>query len=361
MNGYLVSIIIPAYNHEKYIAQCLDSVIAQTYPNIELIIINDGSSDSTDRIIDSYGEHLRERFSRYIYIDQENGGVCNALNKGLDVSSGDYVAICASDDIMFPKRIEKQAAYFVAKPDHAMVFTDGYHVYNDGVIEAKGGFEEQNKFSKNFDIHRDGYLFEWLIDHLFFMPSSSVCIARWCFEDVGRYDQDLPFEDTDMFLRVAYKHPFGFVDNVLMIHRKHGLNTGGAASIFLGLEMMLNKYVEEGAFGVKTALVANRLSRTIGMMPPAVADKFFGKKVIGWGCGGYYERTKKYNDLPLEYIVDSDENKHGEMIDGLEICSSDRLLGEDRSKVFVLINSNFRHQISSWLSANGFVDGENFY
>lgn len=98
MNQPQVSIIIPVYNAEKYLQQCLDSVIAQTYTNWEGLLIDDGSTDGSGRICDEYSV----ADTRFRVIHKENGGVCSARNRGLSVSCGEYVLFADADDYLFP-------------------------------------------------------------------------------------------------------------------------------------------------------------------------------------------------------------------------------------------------------------------
>ncbi len=102
MNYPLVSIIIPAYNAAKYLNQTLDSVIQQTYHNLEIIIVNDGSTDQTGALVKSYGDE------RIRYVEQQNGGQCNASNTGLKNASGDLIKFLDADDVINPEHIELQ-------------------------------------------------------------------------------------------------------------------------------------------------------------------------------------------------------------------------------------------------------------
>jgi len=102
MKNELVSIIVPAYNCEKYIVDCVESILKQTYINIEVIIINDGSTDKT-------GEIIRDKYfsnSRCVVIEQSNGGVCKARNKGLDVAQGEYIMFVDADDVLYADAVE---------------------------------------------------------------------------------------------------------------------------------------------------------------------------------------------------------------------------------------------------------------
>ena len=97
-----VSIIIPAYNVGKYIQECLNSLLSQTYQNLEIVVIDDGSIDETYEIVKAYSN----KFARLILVHQENGGVCAARNKGLDLASGEYIMFLDADDYLLPETIE---------------------------------------------------------------------------------------------------------------------------------------------------------------------------------------------------------------------------------------------------------------
>ena len=99
MDEKLVSVIIPAYNIEDYIGRCLDSVISQTYKNLEIIVVDDGSRDHTGEILDNYAKKDR----RIKVIHKENGGVSSARNKGIEAAEGDYIGFIDGDDLIEPE------------------------------------------------------------------------------------------------------------------------------------------------------------------------------------------------------------------------------------------------------------------
>ncbi len=122
-NRFLVSIIMPAYNAEKYIAEAIESVIDQTYKNWELIIINDGSIDKTEEIIKSYDD------KRVIYLKQNNKGVSSARNRGLELAKGEYITFLDADDMLPSKSLKKRVAYMKNNPTVDLV--DGKIVLKD--------------------------------------------------------------------------------------------------------------------------------------------------------------------------------------------------------------------------------------
>src|SRR5574341_12560 len=128
----IVSVIIPSYNHEKYVEECIDSVMRQTYPNIELIVIDDGSSDNSDSVI---RKSLEKHCHKFRYIRKLNEGVPKTLNLGLKLSSGKYVSIIASDDVMLPQKTEKEVDVFLKSDDNVgMVYSDSIAMNEDGSV-----------------------------------------------------------------------------------------------------------------------------------------------------------------------------------------------------------------------------------
>lgn len=122
-----VSVVMPAYNAAKYLREAIDSILAQTYTDFEFIIINDGSTDDTRAIIQSYDD------PRIVYLENEtNSGICVTLNKGLDAARGRYIARMDADDISLPERLAVQVAFMDAHPDIAVCGTD-IQVFGEGL------------------------------------------------------------------------------------------------------------------------------------------------------------------------------------------------------------------------------------
>ncbi len=107
-NNPLVSVVIPAYNHENYIQETIKSIINQTYKNIELVIVDDGSKDSTWQKILDMKEDCEKRFSNVCFETKENEGTCKTLNHLLELAKGDYIYLIASDDVSYPEAIESE-------------------------------------------------------------------------------------------------------------------------------------------------------------------------------------------------------------------------------------------------------------
>ena len=125
-----VSVIIPAYNGDRYISEAIDSVLAQTYTNYEIIIVDDGSTDNTSQVVQSYRD-------RVYYIYQENQGVAVSRNLGLRVSQGEYIAFLDQDDIFFPDKLAKQISCFEQHPEAGIVHSGWQRINYSGKTRGK--------------------------------------------------------------------------------------------------------------------------------------------------------------------------------------------------------------------------------
>lgn len=127
----LISVVLPAYNAELYIKEAIDSVLAQTFTNFELIILNDGSTDKTEEIISSYQD------SRIVYVkNEQNLGLIGTLNKGMTLAKGKYIARMDADDICFPQRFAKQVDFLEQNQDYVICGTAAYRFY-DHISDGK--------------------------------------------------------------------------------------------------------------------------------------------------------------------------------------------------------------------------------
>lgn len=161
----LISVIIPAYNVEKYIAKCIESLLAQTYKNMEFIFVDDGSTDATGKICDQYAANDR----RIQVIHQENQGVSIARNKALEIASGQYVGFCDADDWIEEDMYEY--LYHLIKADQAEIATCGaWMEYTDrkyiiGCAKREG--LEFNKEQAIAELHRRRNMCDWMWSKLF--------------------------------------------------------------------------------------------------------------------------------------------------------------------------------------------------
>lgn len=154
MDKPLVSIITPCYNGELYVGRFIDSVLSQTYPNLELIIINDGSTDQTEEVVNSYRKKLEDRGIRFIYLYQENAGQAAALNRGLKLFSGDYLTWPDSDDEIMPEFIEKKVQFLQNNSQYVYCYGKAIEVKEEEPDKIVAVYEKRKK-SGRYDFFED--------------------------------------------------------------------------------------------------------------------------------------------------------------------------------------------------------------
>ena len=235
----LVSVIIPTYNRADYLKLALKSVIEQTYKNIEVIVVDDGSTDHTAEVIASFNN------SRIKYFYQENTGLPAAgRNLGLRECSGAYIAFLDSDDMWHPEKLEKQVRYLCEHPQYYLVYSNAW------IIDD---FELQKGLLLKSGTLKQGKIFRKLINGNF-IPVMTVLMRREVFENVGFFNEDYSIraaEDYEYWLRIALHYKFGFIDEPLAMYRKHsGSTISKANSAQLGqkvLSLFLNNpHVPDG-------------------------------------------------------------------------------------------------------------------
>lgn len=202
----LVSIITPAYNAGAYIAETVKSVLAQTYPNFEHIIVDDGSTDNTAQVVRAFSD------SRIKYLRQENRGQSAARNAGIAASSGKYIAFLDADDLFLPEKLAEQVSYLEAYPDCDFCYCKIYHFFN----------EEPAKFYYLEMEHPAGHIFERLLETNFINPVSAM-VRRDVFDRYGAFEPKFPWADEQyLWLKLSYrKARFCYLDKALAYCRLH--------------------------------------------------------------------------------------------------------------------------------------------
>lgn len=208
----LVSVIVPAYNAEAFIDATLDSIVAQTYTNIEILVVDDGSKDHTASIVASFAERDR----RIKLLQQPNAGVAAARNLAIEHSTGEYIAPVDADDIWYPQKLEKQVQCMLqADPSVGLVYTWSAYINEDGVLT--GGSHSSNA---------EGAVYVDLLFGNIVGNASNPLIRRVCFEQVGGYNCQLKaqnaqgYEDGDLYLRIAERYHFRVVPEFLIGYRQ---------------------------------------------------------------------------------------------------------------------------------------------
>nr|MBF0223133.1 glycosyltransferase [Desulfobulbaceae bacterium] len=194
-----VSVIIPTYNRAPFLKDAIDSVLGQTYPNIDLIVVDDGSTDQTKEVVKKYDRRLT-------YVCQANKGVAAARNRGITESSNMYIAFLDSDDRFERRKIEIQVAAMQENPCCLVSHTQEKWF-------RRGQFLNQKKRHRK----ESGYLFSRCLE-LCVIGMSTVMVRREFFSKVGYFDETMPCcEDYDLWLRASVSLPFLLIDQPLTI------------------------------------------------------------------------------------------------------------------------------------------------
>lgn len=216
----LVSIVIPAYCHEQYINDCLNSIISQTYQNIELIIIDDCSKDNTYQKILSRREELENRFSRVIIKQNEiNLGVVKTENRLIDLCRGKYIKSIASDDMLLEKGIEILVNFFELHQEYDLIFSNALLCSET----EKYPINNINLYKRAYSTLPDlsGNVMQKLYENDF-IQAPTVLIKKDTFDTYGVYDESLTIEDWEYWLRIAEKGEIGYCNQLTVIYRISG-------------------------------------------------------------------------------------------------------------------------------------------
>lgn len=208
----LVSVITPAYNAEKFIERTLESVLNQTYKNIEILVIDDGSQDKTPEIVKS----VAHRDHRVILLQQANAGVAAARNLAIEKSRGEFIAPIDADDIWYPQNLEKQVQCLLqSESSVGLVYAWSVDIDEEDLLT--GGFHVSDY---------QGDVYTMLAYRNFIGNASSIVIRRSCLEEIGGYSYDLRAqgaqgcEDLDLYLRIAERYQVRVVPEFLIGYRQ---------------------------------------------------------------------------------------------------------------------------------------------
>jgi len=206
-----VSVITAAYNHVQFIRQSVESVQAQTFRDFEHIVIDDGSSDGTADILQSFGE-------RITYVRQENRGAHAAINRGIRMSSGEYIGIVDSDDAWLPGKLERQVAVLDANPEAGMVYSLAYFIDSEG-----NRHDESWLMGTPFEDPKQ--IFEELLQRNR-IPVVTALLRRKCLDEVGFFSEEFKaLSDWDLWLRFCLRYPVLFIPEMLALYRVHQTNS----------------------------------------------------------------------------------------------------------------------------------------
>ena len=193
----MISVIIPTYNRAAFLARTIDSVLAQSYKDREIIVIDDGSTDDTQALLASYADSIRT-------MSIANSGVSHARNVGIKAAKGAWITLLDSDDVWHPTKLERQMAYHDSHPSVFISHTNERWMRHDKEVKQKALHQKPK-----------GWCFEANLSFCKIAPST-VMIAKEVFEKVGYFDEELVVcEDYDLWLRILREYEIGLVEEIL--------------------------------------------------------------------------------------------------------------------------------------------------
>jgi len=207
MDSPTISVVVTCYNYGNYLEGCLDSILKQSFTDFEVIVVNDGSTDNTDEVIEKF-----KNFGIVKYIKQSNFGQARAKNVGIQNSSGKFIAFLDADDAWEQDKLEKQIPLF-SKENVGVVYSLVRYVNEQG--QTLNNVKSVGKYLKPRSGNVTKNLF---LDN--FVPFSSSIIRRSCFEKCDTFNESLKMGiDWDLWLRVSTLYEFSFVNEPLLIYR----------------------------------------------------------------------------------------------------------------------------------------------
>ncbi|WP_109831610.1 glycosyltransferase [Reichenbachiella versicolor] len=212
MSQPLVSIICLCYNQAQFVQRTLESVFNQEYSNLQVIVVDDCSSDNSQEIIKKV---LQDKSDIPFLALNQNVGNTKAFNKGLELAKGKYVIDLACDDILYSDKISKQVAFFENQSNQVGLIYSDVRFVDESINELGWHFQGQS-----FRLPYSGEVYEKVID-TFFIPPQSVMIKREVFEELGGYDESLAYEDFDLWVRASRHWYIAYQGEVLMDVIKH--------------------------------------------------------------------------------------------------------------------------------------------
>jgi glycosyltransferase involved in cell wall biosynthesis len=238
-----ISVIIPAYNHEKYITETINSVLNQSCQDFEIIIINDGSTDSTEqRILSIHDKRIQ-------YLSQENRGAHSAINRGISLSQGEYISILNSDDVYFPKRLETCLNYLENNSNCSVVISTVEGTYSDGTPVKQRVTPQGQAW---LDWYRDALPFinedkfyPYTFAKNIMITTSNLFARRKCFQECGGFKALRYAHDWDMLIRLSRRYQIHLIKEDLLKYRLHSENTVYEKGSSLRIQFEVNWLIVE--------------------------------------------------------------------------------------------------------------------
>jgi len=269
----IISIVITTYNYAQYLPLAIESAIGQTYNSIEVIVVNDGSTDDTSEVISPYLNN-----QKFKYIKQANAGQANAKNTGIKNANGQLIAFLDADDIWEKSKLEKQVKLF--------------HNLKTGVVFSRARYINKRGEGLNYNLTmgyltpRSGNVTKFLFyDN--FIPFSSSVVRRECFEKYGLFDETLEMAiDWDLWLRISTGHQFDFIDEPLLLYR-------------IGHSGQMSKNIEKRYHCIDRVMNAF-IKKNPNLLPDSIIRDSKSYKYCG--IGYYYRKSDPLKSLKYYFL-----------------------------------------------------------
>ena len=274
-----ISVVIPTYNGEKYIEQTVQSALSITSHPLDILVVDDGSTDNTAELMKPYLDRVR-------YIQKENGGPASARNLGVKEAYGEFIAFLDGDDLWQPEKFEKQMPLF-DDPEVALVYAEGPAIdENNNPLEHDSGLPKPKI---------KGQVFEQLFANNV-IPTSTVIARRQAILDAGLFDEDrslISVEDYDLWLRIAAASKFDYVSDPLTLYRVHSesISKNHARSYF-GEKKVLEKNKE--LFANRFPQIATSWNQRLATLFQELAQEYYTGNNLS-EARKYFRESLKYN------------------------------------------------------------------
>lgn len=251
-----VSALVPTYNCAAYLPKALDSALAQTFDDLEVIVIDDGSTDNTREIVERYQQ---ANPGKIVYIYQKNQGISFARNAGMRISRGEYFALLDADDQWLPDHLKESVAVLEANP-------------GAGVVHSNITFIRENGEAMETPVRRKEFLSGQVFRNIFLRDADISCptvvFRKACCDKVGLFDEQLSrlgCEDRELWLRIAQHYPFAYIDKVLALYLVRSSSVSRNMEKMIKARMyVVDKFCPPGADNKLRRLALGKIHHELG-------------------------------------------------------------------------------------------------
>lgn len=225
----LVSVVVPAFNSAKYLSRCIQSALLQTYAPLEIIVVDDGSTDHTESVVRSFGKRIK-------YLRKQNGGPASARNLGIQHAVGDYIAFLDADDYWLPHKIKTQMDFFHQYPHYGLVHANTF--INEPGKQLYPAFV-------NMRIPTGMIFADLFKDNL--INNSTVMAKRSCIDEINGFDESrklIGIEDYELWLRLAVNNRIGYIHQIVAVYNVHGNNISDERKAIQSQLYLIRKFIK---------------------------------------------------------------------------------------------------------------------